>query len=403
MDCNRFAVALIDGDSMPFLDSFVIRGFEGGVEAGRQFRQALTDYHQMDPLHRGDDKIIIYITANLHGLSQAYTHAGITNDSARVYDFYVGVGQSHPLTSVVDAGRQKEAADSKVRAQMELYYSNTHCQRIIFGGSDSGYAPFLDTFAKPEHVNKRVSILKPSHMPGAMHRTLSQFLTVDLAEIFRASKIVTSRPGPDARSPVGVKRPASDSIVPPVRKPPTPIYHGLASHAQKMTLDHAEQKADPQSQYRPENPFVMEEVPPRQVYFVNQYGQRLDQSLQYDQQYLRFLFTKKARLCNNHYLRGYCQYGMGCTWDHSEDLTPLQLDTLRHKARTSACRDPYCTDVYCTLGHICPRSAADCAMEACKFVPAQHDVPCSQVFEVDAATGERRQVSVQLPTTLSRD
>lgn len=392
MDSNRFIVALIDGDSMPFLDAFVNRGFEGGIELGRQLRQALMDYHQTNPFHRGDDKILIYITANLQGLSWAYTHAGITTEASRVREFFVGVSQSHPLTNFIDAGTQKEAADSRLRAQMELYYSNTHCQQVIFGGSDSGYAPFLDTFAKSKDINRRITVLSPNHMPAAMGRTLSQFLTTNFPEIFRETKIVTSRSTSNAQSPGKSKRPSSDMLTPPQRRPPPPTYRGPAI---PETNNSSHGDAEPpayQSEYQPENPFLVKDTPPPQVYFVNQYGQRLDQPLLYDKQYLRYLFTKKARLCNNYYLRRHCPYGDACSWDHSEDLTPLQLDTLRHKARTSACRDPYCTDVSCTLGHQCPRPAGDCTIEACKFLPQQHEIPLDAVFEVSPATGERRQV-----------
>lgn len=394
IDSNRFIVALIDGDSMPFLDTYVTRGFEGGIELGRQLRQALRDYHQTNPFHRGDDKILIYITANLQGLSRAYTQAGITVEASRVRDFFVGVSQSHPLTNFIDAGSQKEAADSRLRAQMELYYSNTHCQQVIFGGSDSGYAPFLDTFANSKDVNKRITVLNPSHMPPAMGRTLSQFLTTSFPQIFREAKIVTSRSFSNIQSPAGSKRPASDLPTPPERRPPAPTYHGpVKTEDGDSSQDDADTRAY-KKEYHPEDPFLVREAPSSHVYFVNQYGQRLDQPLVYDKRYLRYLFTQKTRLCNNFYLRQHCPYGDQCSWDHSEDLTPLQIDTLRHKARTSACRDPYCDDVGCVLGHQCPRPAGDCAIEACKFLPQQHDVPVDAVFEVSSITGERSQVPI---------
>jgi hypothetical protein len=393
MDCNRFVVALVDGDSMPFLDSFVSRGVDGGIEAGRQLRQALTDHHQTNPLHRGDDKILIYITANLHGLSHAYKKAGVVTDTATIRDFCVGVSQSHSLTSFVDAGRQKEAADAKLRAQVELYYANAHCQQIIFGGSDSGYAPFLDTFAKAKDVNSRIVVLNPPHMPAVMHRTIAQFRSTHFPETFRASKLVTTagRGSVKTPSPPGFKRPATELITPPNRRPPPPQYLDRSVDA-KNEYDVGARSDVHVAEYRPENPSLVDDPRPPRVCYVNQYGQRLDSPLKHDPQFLRYLFQRKARLCNNHYLRGFCPYGDKCSWDHDEDLTPIQVDTLRHKARTSACRDPYCTDVDCTLGHMCPRGSGECDIVACKFSPQQHDISCTQIFEIDPVTGNRRQV-----------
>ncbi|ETN45518.1 uncharacterized protein HMPREF1541_09350 [Cyphellophora europaea CBS 101466] len=407
MDCNRFIAALIDGDSMPFLDKFVVRGFDGGVEVGRRLRLALSNYHRTNPLHRGDDKIVIYISANLHGLTWAYTLAGITQEQSRVRDFFVGLSQSHPLTSFVDAGQQKEAADSKLRAQVELYYSNSHCQQVIFGGSDCGYAPFLDMLANAEDINRRVTILSPAHMPHRMLRTVAQFLRVDFPEIFRATKIVTIQSDIEPLPLSGLKRRLNDETPPQQRHPPPPFYSG--SHEAPTDINRVDEysagRHSPPNpdEYQPENPFLINNALSAQTYYVNQYGQRLDQPLLYDKQYLRFLFTKKARLCNNFYLRCHCPYGDSCQWDHSEDLTPLQIDTLRHKARTSACRDPYCNDVACTLGHMCPRPPGACHMDACKFSEQQHNVCVEQVFEIDPATGSRTQVTMSTPADMALD
>lgn len=395
MDRDRFVIALIDGDSMPFLDSFVARGFIGGVDVGRQLRQVISDYHQTNPHHRGDDKIVIYISANLHGLSRAYKLAGIVPETSVVRSFFLGVNQSHSLTGFVDAGCQKEAADSRLRAQMELYYSNTHCQQVIFVGSDSGYAPFLDTFAKAKDINKKIVVLNSPHMPNAMHRTLSQFTTTTFPNIFRSTKISVSTPSSNTLS--GIKRSISNLDSLPDHKPLQPSYHGAKIDTGELSSHQNLKDTRPEDEYHPEHPFLVEEPPAERLYYVNEYGQRLDLPLVYDQQYLRYLFQKKARLCNNFYLKDFCPYGDSCSWDHSESLTPLQLDTLRHKARTSACRDPYCSDVGCTLGHICPRSAGECAIEACKFLPQQHNLSCAQIFEVNPLTGQRTKVVLFSP------
>jgi hypothetical protein len=98
-----------------FHDDFVIKAFDGGVEAGRRFRDAVTDYWHKNPVQRTDDKIVIYAFADLVGLSQAYQSAGMGLFASKMRQFFMGFCQSHPLTNFSDAGEQELAADSKLK------------------------------------------------------------------------------------------------------------------------------------------------------------------------------------------------------------------------------------------------------------------------------------------------
>ncbi len=153
--------------------------------------------------------------------------------------------------------------------------------------------------------------------------------------------------------------------------------------------------APPPAQLQPTLGAQPSMVPPNppSIIFQNQYGQRLDPPLNYDREYLQDLYKYNAKLCNNFYLKGRCVYGAACEWGHSEILNQLQLDTLRHKARTSACRNAFCTDAQCPLGHMCPRNGS-CSISQCKFLPEMHHIETSQVFEYNTVTGDKKALSV---------
>lgn len=132
---------------------------------------------------------------------------------------------------------------------------------------------------------------------------------------------------------------------------------------------------------------------PSPIIYQNQYGQRLDVPLNIDRDYLQHLYDKNSRLCNNFYLKGFCPYGTNCEWDHTQHLTQLQLDTFRHKARTSNCRNPFCQDPQCCLGHMCPRDKT-CNIPSCKFLPEMHNIDVSQVYEFNTETNERKRIAM---------
>lgn len=205
-------------------------------------------------------------------------------------------------------------------------------------------------------------------------------------QIFRPNKIVVSNLTVSSGNitTAGVKRPAPDPAI-VVRDRPSPP---IATPSSANTPRPAAPNGAGQSISN-----VSPIQRPSRVIYQNRYGQRLDPPVPCDKDYLNVLYTSKTRLCNNHYLKGYCQYGNNCVWDHSEVLTPLQLDTLRNKARTSACRDPFCKDPDCTLGHMCPRGAT-CDIPRCKFLPEMHQIDLSEVYQFNVDTGQKQKVTV---------
>ncbi|OAP57473.1 hypothetical protein AYL99_08211 [Fonsecaea erecta] len=376
-ECDRFVLVLVDGDSMPFLDEFVSRGIEGGEEAGKHLRAAIVEYYKTNPRYRADDRVIIRVYANTRGLSRTYKAAKIISDE-NVFDlFTVGFNKSHPLSDYIDAGNHKEAADSKMKANLELFYRNYHCQHIVFGGSaDSSYAGFLGPYALPNTINDRITLLEGPPFPWELKRVAQGFRQLSFKAIFRSTKIQIT-PNGTVTLTAGIKRPAPDSF-PVVRDRPSPGQAGAA-------LTPPKPQPAPNAQPPTPSPII----------YQNQYGQRLDLPLQIDKQYLQYLYDHNSRLCNNFYLKGHCPYGANCEWDHSQVLNQIQLNTFRYKARTSACRSAFCQDPQCPLGHMCPRNGS-CLVSACKFLPEMHNIDVSQVYECNLATKERKLVQVKI-------
>ncbi|KIW50044.1 hypothetical protein, variant [Exophiala xenobiotica] len=367
-DCDRFLLVLIDGDSMPFLDEFLPRSIEGGEDAGKHLRSAVLDYYKTNAKFHADDRIIIRVYANVRGLGRTYKAAKIIPEESIFDQFITGFNKSHPLSDYIDAGAHKEAADSKMKANFELFYRNRHCQHIMFGGSaDSSYAGFLGPYTLPGTINDRITMIEGSPFPYDLRKVAQGFQQVSLETIFRATKIQVAN---GSQVVAGVKRPAAESLM-PSRERQAPVTSLTSSDGKSRQAALS--------------------LTPSPVIYQNQYGQRLDIPLHPDKDYLKFLYEKNSRLCNNFYLRGHCPYGANCEWDHSQKLSQAQLDTFRYKARTSNCRNPFCTDPTCCLGHMCPRGNT-CNIAQCKFLPEMHNIDVSHVFQYNTETKERKEL-----------
>ena len=260
---------------------------------------------------------------------------------------------------------------------MELVYRNLHCKHIIFGGSDNGYAGFLSQFANVSGVNARVTVLHEAHVPFWLGKAMKQFRSTTFQNVFRSSKLPTI-PN-NGINVVGTKRPLPDPVSPPHRRPSPPRHYSAGSGGRGGS------RSGPSTPSPPSTFHTYDESP---SVYINRYGQRLDSPIQYDLDFLQVLFEHTSRLCNNFYLKSYCSFGNNCQWDHSERLNQVQLDTLRHKARTSACRSPFCRDPECVLGHTCLRGRF-CNVNQCKFLPEMHSIEMGEVYMLNTVTDEK--------------
>lgn len=100
---------------MKFLNELVKQGIEGGDEAAKRLRKSVFEYLRYDEDFKHDHKIVIKVYANLRGLSKTYAIKSILPHAAAFHDFVLGFNKAHPLCDFIDAGNQKEAADTKLK------------------------------------------------------------------------------------------------------------------------------------------------------------------------------------------------------------------------------------------------------------------------------------------------
>ena len=106
---------------MQFLDDYVRDGGAGGERAARDLRQSILDHLKDKAYFQHDYKILIRVYANLQGLSKTYNDARIIPNSKVFLDFVQTFNKTHELVEIVDAGNDKEAADSKIKGSPCLH------------------------------------------------------------------------------------------------------------------------------------------------------------------------------------------------------------------------------------------------------------------------------------------
>ena len=105
------------------MDDFVQRGISGGEDTAQKLREAVSYYVKSLPgISQHDPQIIIRIYANIEGLSKTYRDAKLLSNTSQLDLFIRGFNKSHPLCDFVDAGNDKEAADSKIKGKGLLYW-----------------------------------------------------------------------------------------------------------------------------------------------------------------------------------------------------------------------------------------------------------------------------------------
>lgn len=53
------------------------------------------------------------------------------------------------------------------------------------------------------------------------------------------------------------------------------------------------------------------------------------------------------KMCNHWHLGGHCENGKFCSFQHEPRLNPGELNALRYKTRSTACKDTYCENIEC--------------------------------------------------------
>ena len=110
-------MVLVDGDGALFHDSFLEVPGAGAIEAAHKLKQHVKDHldHSM-ALNDSDLPIFTRVFAGLRGLAYASRAAGVVETEDQVLEFAERFTNSCAEFDVINVGRGKENADSKMRS-----------------------------------------------------------------------------------------------------------------------------------------------------------------------------------------------------------------------------------------------------------------------------------------------
>ncbi|KAK1969301.1 hypothetical protein LY78DRAFT_690661 [Colletotrichum sublineola] len=255
-DKHCFALVLIDGDCMPFMDDLIEQGLEGGKKAVSLLRKAVaSELKSVDPSLPYHLQFVVRVFANMKGLAKTYTELGTISDPSVLYEFVRGFNMTNATCEFVDAGNGKECADEKMKGNFEFGVANVHCRHVLFGASaDSGYARLLGSHLETDEVLKKVILIEGPPFATELAEIRDRFHVASFDKVFRRKKLVN------------IKRKVPDSITPP----PTPSPDYASAAAAKPVFLSVEQNSS-----QPQRSTSVLTLPTRGVY-RNKAGQRVD-------------------------------------------------------------------------------------------------------------------------------
>lgn len=117
MTQNRdpFVLVLIDGDGMIFNTSFLRDGEAGGRQAAAVLHDVVQKWSAANVIETPPDvKVVVRIYANLGGLADVCTKAGLISSPTQLAEFARGFTRGKTLFDFVDVGAGKDRADGKI-------------------------------------------------------------------------------------------------------------------------------------------------------------------------------------------------------------------------------------------------------------------------------------------------
>jgi hypothetical protein len=325
------------------------------------------------------------------------------------------------LVSPVLAIQPGEIILTRIKENFRTFSRDYHCRRLLFGCShNNGFARVLEEVSDNSETVSKVVLLEG--IPFEKELLGLPYNTKRFPNIFRDSKLVASpsntfvpgrlrhvsgvatplqknydiSTGLPTRFPAPLP-PVMDSPIPvtanAVRLPRTPSTSTIASDgfittkaAPAITSWAAKAAAPP-----PPGSAVPKYEPAdrNEVIARNRAGQRIDPPCK-DYDKAEVDRVKKLKLCNVHYLRQECPYGVNCAHRHDYNARRGDLATLRLVARMAPCiSGSLCQDIKCIFGHRCPappsrekvpKGTKSCIFkDSCKFPIELHDIDSTVV------------------------
>ncbi|KAL8946065.1 MAG: hypothetical protein Q9222_007490 [Ikaeria aurantiellina] len=312
---RSFVVVLIDadGDGYIFREKFLNKNEEGGKLAADKMLEGVKQYMKELGLDIDRTDVLVRAYANVKGLGKACINNKWMQPSADITSFASGFTGRHPLFDFVNVGIGKERADHKIRKCFEFYITNMQCKHVFLGVShDSGYVPFLESFAADELLQDRVTLLHGCQVHYAIQN-------------------------------VGFKRQIHfDSV----------FGSGMASQSESESQRKSSTAGGKENPAR-RGPYTAPSVDSSQLGPVikDGTGRRVDKPLDVDQALVQTIL--KSNLCAWLFLKGFCK---GCERNHAHmPLNAKEYNALWFIARQGQCyayrKSGRCDDATCVYGH----------------------------------------------------
>ncbi|KAF2865562.1 hypothetical protein BDV95DRAFT_586041 [Massariosphaeria phaeospora] len=370
LDSNAFVLALIDGDGVIFQDWLLKAAGNGGSEAASQLQHAIRDHITSIYDNSSNWPVMVQIYVSLDKLATKLTQVGLLRHPQDYRAFAQSFSINQSLFSIIDVGQGKERADHKIKEMLRTFSDNPTCKHIIFGGChDAGYLLNLDQYKHHTAKAARITLLE-STPPVRGFTELPNFQRVRFDGIFK------SEPLPEYGQTIYTQPPVSASIQVPIRTLSNPPPFGSPAQAKVEPL-----ASSPSTTTSSVTPTGAEaswatvgktgvtngtisiasntKNQKRKYVYYNVDGLRLDEPLPprdrtASESIDRRMELAGHNLCNHWHLnKGKCANGSFCKFQHEPKLSPAELNALRYKTRSLACKNKYCENFDCYLGHQC--------------------------------------------------
>ncbi|KAK6409176.1 hypothetical protein LTR95_018346, partial [Oleoguttula sp. CCFEE 5521] len=201
-DRKPFVLVLLDGDNTLFCDRYVQAGVAGGSEAAAALRDVIKTQLLQAKRFKQDWDICIRAYMNADGLARTYRRCGIVAGEDTFRDFVRGFNKAMSLVELIDAGDDKEAADTRIQKTFEIFYPNQHCKQLVLAVSgDRSYTGFLRPYVSSEGFEDRVSFVEALPFTRDMVDLTTSILKFRAPTLLRNDKLVViTQPSDSAAS-----------------------------------------------------------------------------------------------------------------------------------------------------------------------------------------------------------
>ncbi|KAK7919929.1 hypothetical protein PG985_007951 [Apiospora marii] len=361
---DPFVAVVVDGDGAIFTDELLNDPILAADRLKDAIRAQLREMTSL-PLNI---PIVVRIYANLQGLAKTISANGIISHTKMV-EFPSRFNFECDSFDFIDVGRNKEAADSKIRTIFKHYLKNKQCRRIFLAGvsHDDGYVNDLKPFKDDQ--GERITLVES-------YKARPDFTRLGLP--------ITSFPGVFRTQMLpshGTAQPRRQSQEQQPLPPLQMAQDGPHENADAVNSNYAGLKEITSPALEDQTPNVRELLKDRRrarIYY-NRNRVRIDAILEgpgdYDAPHQVSLRNKRESrngrgFCNDYYLAGRCKRPAGaCDLTHDVALTDKEKGVLRFLAcrRWKCNKGVRCRDLSCYLPHTCPWPKYQCRDGNCKF------------------------------------